>query len=222
MRPQRQIKYAIVWILAAMGIAQGSVNANPAVPTHCTESERVIFSCRFKNGKTASLCASPDLDRDRGVMQYRFGVIGKPLELVFYDTSNPDKYQPGNLHPKYWFDWSSGYSVRLPNGTLLSAANDQWNPKNLPKGYSVSTTLSFAPIIDDASIHFLFVSETGSDARFPGARLSVVELVGCGRDLANYRCKDRVIDELYSLKEIVVKDPPVIKPRQKSTPSDPT
>lgn len=60
----------------------------------CAQSEKVIFSCRTKAakssksagklapGKLVSLCASPDLTRERGYLQYRYGLPGK-IELEF-------------------------------------------------------------------------------------------------------------------------------------------
>jgi hypothetical protein len=49
----------------------------------CVEGEKVVFSCVIqKSAKVVSLCASPDLARDRGYLQYRFGLPGK-LELEY-------------------------------------------------------------------------------------------------------------------------------------------
>ncbi len=57
----------------------------------CSQTEHIIFSCRVRrlrsrvgtsSGKIASLCASPDLDKDRGYLQYRFGLPGR-VELEY-------------------------------------------------------------------------------------------------------------------------------------------
>jgi hypothetical protein len=57
----------------------------------CAKTERIIFSCLTKrsgvkpavaSSKIASLCASLDLDKQRGYLQYRYGRPGK-LELEF-------------------------------------------------------------------------------------------------------------------------------------------
>ena len=53
----------------------------------CTKDEHIIFSCRVKRvakppAKIASLCGSSVLDKERGYLQYRFGLPGK-LELEF-------------------------------------------------------------------------------------------------------------------------------------------
>jgi len=57
----------------------------------CAKAERIIFSCLTKrsgvrstggSSKIASLCGSRDLDKQRGYLQYRYGLPGK-VELEF-------------------------------------------------------------------------------------------------------------------------------------------
>jgi hypothetical protein len=49
----------------------------------CTQGERVLWSCETaKERKLASLCASKDLDKTRGYLQYRFGRSGQ-VEMEF-------------------------------------------------------------------------------------------------------------------------------------------
>jgi len=81
-----------------------------SLPTHCRANESVIFSCSFQNGKTVSLCASPDLSKDTGTLQYRFGPIGRTPELSYpQPAEHPSahfSYYPGEPfgHPeKKWF-----------------------------------------------------------------------------------------------------------------------
>lgn len=53
----------ILWLVALCfkpAFAADSAKAS----THCKPEEKVIFSCPFRNGKTVSLCASPDLSKD--------------------------------------------------------------------------------------------------------------------------------------------------------------
>ena len=57
--------------------------------THCASDEKVVFSCSVGK-KVASVCASKDAAKDKGYVQYRFGVIGKP-EMTF-----PAKKEPAN------------------------------------------------------------------------------------------------------------------------------
>lgn len=82
-------------------------------PTHCKPDEKVIFSCPLKTGKTVSLCASPDLARGTGALQYRFGKTGQPLKLAY---PKPAKH-PGNYfsldssHGGQWSLHELGFSV---------------------------------------------------------------------------------------------------------------
>ncbi len=48
----------------------------------CKSDEKIIFSCTLKSSKIVSLCSSPDITKDRGYIQYRFGLPGK-IELEF-------------------------------------------------------------------------------------------------------------------------------------------
>jgi hypothetical protein len=51
--------------------------------TLCAKDERVIFGCRLKRPvKIVSVCASKNLTRETGYLQYRFGLPGK-IELEF-------------------------------------------------------------------------------------------------------------------------------------------
>lgn len=57
-------------------------NSEPRlVRSLCQANEQVIWSCSTTKGKIASVCASKELDADRGYVQYRFGTI-KKIELV--------------------------------------------------------------------------------------------------------------------------------------------
>jgi hypothetical protein len=79
-----------VWVTANAGNAtrdQGGLQQNSL----CAKTEHIIFSCLTKSAgkqaksaarKIASLCASPDLSRERGYLQYRYGLPGK-IELQF-------------------------------------------------------------------------------------------------------------------------------------------
>ncbi len=49
----------------------------------CERAEHIVFSCTIKRpAKIVSLCASKDLSKERGYLQYRFGLPGK-IELEF-------------------------------------------------------------------------------------------------------------------------------------------
>ena len=67
-------------------LSLGTAAAPQSVPSLCEKGEKIIFSCTIKErAKIVSLCASPDVSKDRGYIQYRFGLPGK-IELEFPQT----------------------------------------------------------------------------------------------------------------------------------------
>jgi hypothetical protein len=77
------------------GFTQSQARATRSAPTQpnslCAKTERIVFSCGTKRSgasaargpsKIVSLCASRDLDKEHGYLQYRYGLPGK-VELEF-------------------------------------------------------------------------------------------------------------------------------------------
>jgi hypothetical protein len=67
----------------------------------CARTEHIVFSCQVRRSgmgkglaKIVSLCASVDLDKEHGYLQYRFGLPGK-VELEFPEsrTGTQQKFQ---------------------------------------------------------------------------------------------------------------------------------
>lgn len=191
--------------LAAMLAMPDAYAQAKVVATHCKADERVIFSCPFKHGKTASLCASSDLTKTTGTLQYRYGEVGKKPELMFPDLE--DRTVERN-HPKNWFDWSSVHDSPLRNGRgVVSHANTQWSTANVPPGDRVDISLSFSPIEENASIHFVIQAEAGRRANFQGSKLIIFETGGSqGRPIPSLLCiKEKTTEDLFSLKDIIQK-----------------
>lgn len=65
-----------------------------ARPSLCTADERIAFSCAVGR-KVASLCASADLSKTTGYVQYRYGRPGK-IEMT---------YPQDKVHPSAVFKW---------------------------------------------------------------------------------------------------------------------
>ncbi len=57
--------------------------------SHCSTKEQVLFSCDTEAGKNLSLCASSELGPTAGYLQYRYGPIGSPAELVYPQEMAP-------------------------------------------------------------------------------------------------------------------------------------
>jgi hypothetical protein len=76
-----RIALAAVLMLSPVGFAADG--GAPAGHSLCAAGEKVVFSCSVPNGKVVSLCASPDLSRDTGYLQYRFGRDTDSVEMQF-------------------------------------------------------------------------------------------------------------------------------------------
>lgn len=57
--------------------------AQSVPPSLCRVDETTYFSCPMKNGRTVSVCGSPNLVNDSSYLQYRYGRINQPPELLF-------------------------------------------------------------------------------------------------------------------------------------------
>lgn len=61
----------------------------------CTANEKSLFSCEIGR-KVLSVCASKDLDENKGTLQYRFGTADK-LDLAYPEKADhPKKHFTGN------------------------------------------------------------------------------------------------------------------------------
>ena len=78
------LSLTIVVLVLAAGLTIGAppVAKLPAASL-CEPAEKVVFSCTVtKVAKIVSLCSSKELTKERGYLQYRFGLPGK-IELEF-------------------------------------------------------------------------------------------------------------------------------------------
>ena len=69
---RRPVLILLLCYLALTSFATGSTLAAAAKPTLCKANELVVFSCQT-DANTASICASKDVSKNRGYMQYRYG-----------------------------------------------------------------------------------------------------------------------------------------------------
>ena len=69
--------------IAAATAASGPNRLQLQPGSLCEGGEKIVFSCRVEiAAKFVSLCSSKELTKDRGYLQYRFGLPGK-IELEF-------------------------------------------------------------------------------------------------------------------------------------------
>ena len=81
---------------ALAGCALSAFMATPAqAQSLCAAAEKSLFSCEIGK-KVLSVCASKDLDENKGTLQYRFGTPDK-LDLAYPEKADhPKKHFTGN------------------------------------------------------------------------------------------------------------------------------
>jgi hypothetical protein len=133
--------FAGTFFLMFMAPAVSSSVARLQPGTLCERSEKIVFSCRIRNpAKIVSLCASKELTKDSGYLQYRFGLPGK-IELEF-----PKQREQGRAAFKYkhyfraQFDIteisfsSDGYEY-----TIFDDYNGEQKPAHTEQGIRITT-----------------------------------------------------------------------------------
>jgi hypothetical protein len=85
-------KFSLLLMMAGAAPLPGA-----AAVTHCKANETIVFSCST-GSRILSICASRDLSKNAGYMQYRYGQAGKP-ELVFPEMPRHPAglFTPGTL-----------------------------------------------------------------------------------------------------------------------------
>ena len=128
--------------------------------SHCKQSEVVIWSCRAGT-KLYSLCASRDLNRQNGYLEYR---AGKPNVIEF-------RFPARGVHPSEAFQFGL-----LAHGAALSFENGSY-------AYDISEDLIGEPVVSvrsparstsftcDSSTHSLTLTKT----------MNLFESIGVGR-----------------------------------------
>src|SRR5437588_4338262 len=84
-------------LMIALLLALSSPALAASAYTHCNAKEIVVYSCST-GSHVLSICASPDISKDQGYLQYRYGLRGK-LELVYPERLQHPAglFNPGNL-----------------------------------------------------------------------------------------------------------------------------
>lgn len=71
---------AVALLLCPIGLAVTSADTPRDL---CNAGETTVFSCSVQDDKLVSLCASPDLSRDTGYLQYRYGHDAGSIEMRY-------------------------------------------------------------------------------------------------------------------------------------------
>jgi hypothetical protein len=106
------LRYILILLVCCISSA-----ATASSGSHCNVQEKSLWSCPSK-GKVCELCASRDLGKNTGYLQYRAGRVGK-IEFAF----------PKNLqHPRGLFEfhpYARDAGLRFTNGRYEYELFDQ-------------------------------------------------------------------------------------------------
>ena len=96
----------------------------------CENTEKVVFSCTItKAAKIVSLCSSKELTKDRGYLQYRFGLPGK-IELEF--PKEREQTQAAFKYAHYFRAQFDQTEISFTQGGYEYAIFDDYNGEQKP------------------------------------------------------------------------------------------
>jgi hypothetical protein len=93
---------AMALLLCPLGLAASASDAPEPQKDLCNSGETVVFSCSVGEEKIVSLCGSPDLSRDAGYLQYRYGHDPGKLEMTY-----PRRMDRSDAAFKYWQEYAA-------------------------------------------------------------------------------------------------------------------
>lgn len=107
-----------------------TAKAMPA--SHCKPGEQVLFSCALRNSaKIASLCASPELDVEKGYLQYRFG----RLDALEFDFPSGRAGSASHFRIAHYTRFqTSRTAIRFRNGGHVYSLYDYYEGEEKPAG----------------------------------------------------------------------------------------
>ncbi|HEU4870772.1 MAG TPA: hypothetical protein VFT08_07985 [Pyrinomonadaceae bacterium] len=96
----------------------------------CEQTEKIVFSCPIVNTKkTVSLCSSKELTKEKGYLQYRYGVPGK-IELEF--PSKREQTQSAFKYSHYFRAQFDMTDISFVNGDTEYSVFDDYNGEQKP------------------------------------------------------------------------------------------
>jgi hypothetical protein len=98
--------------------------------TLCDQTEKIVFSCPIVNSrKTVSLCSSKELTKEKGYLQYRYGVPGK-VELEF--PTKREQTQTAFKYSHYFRAQFDMTDISFVNGDTEYSVFDDYNGEEKP------------------------------------------------------------------------------------------
>ena len=106
----------------------------------CAKDERILFSCTVKRtAKIISLCSSRELDKERGYLQYRFGLPGK-VELEFPQGRQGTQQQ---FHYSHYFRYQVDlteikFQIDITEYSIFDTYNGEAKPAVAQQGVNIT------------------------------------------------------------------------------------
>jgi len=123
---------AIILALALSSLDADANTSSTSLPGRslCDKGEKIVFSCQLKRpAKIVSLCSSPVLTKDRGYLQYRFGLPGK-IELVFPEQRD---HSQQSFQYKHYFRYQVDMTqISFTSGSYTYSVFDDYNGEEKP------------------------------------------------------------------------------------------
>ena len=96
----------------------------------CEKDEKIVFSCPIRRpAKIVSLCSSKELTKERGYLQYRFGLPGK-IELEF--PKQREQTQSAFKYSHYFRAQFDQTEISFTSGGYEYAIFDDYNGEQKP------------------------------------------------------------------------------------------
>ncbi len=149
----RIVIFSMMIFLAVLGAtAETSFQNKSTIPlvgelqpnSLCAKDEHIVFTCPVKRtakhpAVIASLCASADLDKERGYLQYRFGLPGK-VELEFpKDRHGTQKQFRYSHYFRYQVDLTEiKFQIDINEYSVFDTYNGEAKPAVAEQGVNVS------------------------------------------------------------------------------------
>src|SRR5215510_11537040 len=129
-------------VVLALAFPRSDADASSSVPAPslCEKGEKTVFSCELKRPvKIVSLCSSPELTRERGYLQYRFGLPGK-IELAFPERR--ENSQQSFQYKHYFRAQVDLTQISFTSGNYTYSVFDDYNGEEKPASSQQGVTVT--------------------------------------------------------------------------------
>ena len=128
-----------------LSVVAATATSRPNIPqlqagSLCEKDEKIVFSCPIRRpAKIVSLCSSKELTKERGYLQYRFGLPGK-IELEF--PKERGRAQDAFKYSHYFRAQVDSTEISFSLNGYEYAIVDDYNGEQKPTHHSQGVTIT--------------------------------------------------------------------------------